>query len=215
MNLITELKVGEKIEVELTNFKNRNKHFIVSQILDIKDKKIYISNPIRKGTPYPLLEGQQIKIIFYREEKGIFSFVAEIKHKKQSRILIYAVEPITEPVKTQRRFFFRLDVILKVVIRNLDEDKKVECIAKDLSGGGMKVISKAGYTEGVLLECDIYLKDGEYVTTVGDVIRSIKNPITNEYELGIKFQDISESVRNNIISFIFEKQRILRKKGLI
>ncbi|KAB3535862.1 hypothetical protein F8154_04925 [Alkaliphilus pronyensis] len=215
MDLFSELIVGEKIEIEPMNKKNNDKSFIVSQLIDIKNNLLHITNPIKRGIPYPLLEGQQIKIIFYREEKGIFRFVAEIRYKVQSRIVIYAVEPISQPERIQRRYFFRLDIILNAFVGRLEEEAKCECIVKDLSGGGMKLVSKAEFKEGEILECHVNLKDGVRVTTVGEVIRSIKDPITNEYELGVRFKDISESVRNKIISFLFERQRLLRKKGLI
>ena len=49
----------------------------------------------------------------------------------------------------------------------------------------------------------------------GKVIRVIKDTATNSYELGIKFDKISRSNEDKIYSFIFERQRLLRKKGLI
>ncbi|KAB3531364.1 flagellar brake protein [Alkaliphilus serpentinus] len=212
---IKELKIGDPLEIELVEVKNRSKHMIVSQLIDIKGDLLVINNPLKRGIPYPLREGQQIKIIFYREEKGIFSFLAEIYKKLQGRLTIYTVKALCEPEKIQRRYFFRLDAILKVTLRDLSEDEVIESFTKDISGGGMKLISKKTFPEGSIMECTLFFRDHDKVTFTGEVIRSIKNPETNEFELGIRYKDIGEGVRNQIISFIFERQRLLRKKGLI
>lgn len=215
LNVFKELKIGDPLEIELVEYKNRSNHIIASQLVDKKNDLLIINNPLKRGVPYPLQEGQKIKIVFYREEKGIYSFLAEIVNKLQGRLTIYTVKPIGEPEKIQRRYYFRLDVILRVILKDLTEDIVTESFTKDISGGGMKLISKKSFEEGKLMECTVYLKDNEKITFTGEVIRSVSNPSTKEYEVGIKYRDIGEGVRNSIISFIFERQRQLRKKGLI
>ncbi|SES67876.1 c-di-GMP-binding flagellar brake protein YcgR, contains PilZNR and PilZ domains [Natronincola peptidivorans] len=216
MNLMTELKIGEKIEIY--PFKSRmniTSRTITSQLTDIKDNKLFISNPIKQGASYPLHTGQKIIILFYRDEKGIFSFTGEVLQRVDMNIPIYIIKPISDPEKNQRRLYFRLKTLMKVMIRSLDSSNAVEGFTKDISGGGLRVATKTSLKPGEKVECTLFLSDSESATLVGEVIRSIKDPITNEFELGIKYMDITDSTRNEIIAFVFKKQRELRQKGLM
>lgn len=216
MNLLTELKIGEKIEIQPLKAKSSIiSRPIVSQLIDIKGDKLLIANPIKKGVPYPLHSGQQVGIMFYRNEKGIFSFTGEVIQRLELKIPVYIIKPITPPEKIQRRLYFRLRVLTKVLIRNLNDDKSIECFTKDISGGGLKAITKKTFEERQMVECTISLNNNNTVTVVGEVVRAEKEPITNEYEIGIRFIDISDNARNQIVAFVFKKQRELRQKGLI
>ena len=219
MNLFSELKIGEKLEIEPIREERRlvtNKNIIVSQLLDMKEDKLYISGPILKGAPYPLYEGNKIKIIFLREDRGIYSFSAEIKKKLQARLPIYVVSPISEAEKTQRRVFFRLEITRRVSMKVLaEEDFIVEGATKDISGGGIKIVARKPILTGNTVDCTLHLSDDCIVTIPGSVVRCATDISTGDYQLGISFIEGNEGARNRIVSFIFEKQRELRKKGLI
>ncbi len=219
MDLFSELKIGEKLEIEplREDRKAAAKNIIVSQLLDMKEDKLYISSPILKGLPYPLYVGNRVKVIFLREDKGIYSFVAEIKKKVQARLTIYVIEPISEAEKTQRRIFYRLDITRKVTFKPLEQDEEIiiEAATKDISGGGIKAISKKAIATGKNVACTLYLSDDCVVTLQGNVVRCVVDTNTGDYQLGISFLEGNDGVRNRIVSFIFEKQRELRKKGLI
>ncbi len=220
MDLFSELKIGEKLEIEPLREDRRqvtSKNIIVSQLLDTKEDKLYISSPILKGAPYPLYVGNRIKVIFLREDKGIYSFVAEIKKKIQARLTIYVIEPISEAEKTQRRIFYRLDITRKATFRLLSEDEDIiiEAATKDISGGGIKAISRKPIATGKNVACTLYLSDECILTLQGNVVRCVIDTNTGDYQLGISFLEGNDGARNRIVSFIFEKQRELRKKGLI
>ena len=219
MKLLSELKIGDKLEIEPLREDRKilaSKNIIVSQLLDMKENNIYISSPILKGLPYPLFVGNKIRVIFLREDKGIFSFTAEINKKLQGHLMVYVITPITEAEKTQRRIFFRLDITRNVIIKPLGEEEIVEGATKDISGGGMKIIAKKTIQVGKTVECALYLSDECLISTTGIVVRCVTDTITGNYQIGISFKEgDDEGIRNKIVSFIFEKQRELRKKGLI
>lgn len=217
MNVLEGLKIGEKLEIEPIRSKKNTvlTSTITSQLIDKKDKKLYISNPIKRGISYPLYRGQQIKIIFYRDEKGIYSFLGEVIQRIDIKFPIYIVKPLSFEEKIQRRFYYRLRILTKVLIKNLNENTWVEGLTKDLSGGGLKIVTNKIFKLGEKVECIISLDENERVDVVGEVVREARDFTTNEYEIGIKFIDISETARNEIIAFIFKKQRELRQKGLI
>lgn len=217
MNLLDDLKIGEKLEIEPIRSKRNigTNHIITSQLVDKKDQNLYISSPIKKGVSYPLFQGQQINIIFYRDEKGIYSFLGEVVQKLNIKFPIYMIKPLSFREKIQRRFYYRLQVLTKVAIRRLKEDSWLEGLTKDLSGGGLKLIVNQAFKIGEKVECIIILDKNEEVNVAGEIVRSVRDIVTNEYEIGIRYVDISEKTRNDIIAFIFKKQRELRQKGLI
>ncbi len=215
MNIAEELKVGDKLEIQLRADTNRESPLIVSQVVDIKGDRIFISNPMKQGMIYNLRNGQRIKVIFYREEKGIFRFSAEVKSKIENNLTIYEITPADQAEKIQRRYFFRFEVVKRVLIKEKDEIEAHQAVTKDISGGGMKVYSKKSYGLGTKVACRVFLHEEEETYVTGEVVRCEFDLELREYILGINFTDIRESTRNRIISFIFEKQRLLRKKGLI
>ncbi|AKL95460.1 type IV pilus assembly PilZ [Clostridium aceticum] len=217
MNLSKTLKIGDKLEIEPIRSRENSaiSKPIVSQLIDMKDDAIYISSPIKQGMKYPLQVGQKIMIFFLQDEKGIYSFKGEITQKIDVQLPIYVIKPISSPEKTQRRYYYRLKILTKVLIKGIGETEAVEAFTKDISGGGIKVVSKKVFHEEQKVECTINLEKNQTVTIVGEIIRTVKNPTTNEYELAIGYIDIADSTRNDIISFIFRKQRELLQKGLI
>lgn len=216
MNVLTELKVGDKIEIELLRvgkyLKNKT---IVSQVMDIKENHLMISSPIKQGMSYLLHEGQKINVIFYREEKGVFSFTAEVIKRLDLRLPMYIIQPQTTANKIQRRSYFRLKVLTKVLLRNLNESNAIECFTKDISGGGLRITSKKKFEENQKVECVIFLGNDNTITVTSEIVRVIKDPTKNEYEISLRYEDITDNARNQIISFVFKKQRELRQKGLI
>ncbi|MBM7613679.1 flagellar brake protein [Alkaliphilus hydrothermalis] len=214
MHILSELKIGERIEIESRQFASADEQ-IVSQVIDIRDDSLLIINPIKQGIPYPLTLGHQIKVIFYRGDKGIFRFNAVVKKRINKSLIIYEIVPTGEADKIQRRFYYRLELVRKVVLKPRDQDEEIDCMMKDISGGGMKVYSKTPLSVGTKVDCTIHLRDNEIIKVSGRVVRSYREPDINEHVIGISFKDISENTRSKIVSFIFERQRLLRKKGLI
>ncbi|GAB6088217.1 flagellar brake protein [Alkaliphilus crotonatoxidans] len=214
MDIAAELKIGDKLEIQITS-EDQEVSPIVSQVVDLKENRIFIVNPMKQGSVYALRKGQRIKVIFYRGEKGIFRFTAEIKGKLEKNLTIYEIVPVEEAEKIQRRYFYRFEVVKRVLIKERSASEEYTAVTKDISGGGMKLYCKKSFKLGTVVSCRVFLDEEEETFVSGEVVRSEFDPEVREYILGINFTDIRESTRNRIVSFIFEKQRLLRKKGLI
>ncbi len=100
----------------------------------------------------------------------------------------------------------------------LVEEPEIQYIAmtgKDLSGGGMKAISRKPLELGIYVK-GIMMLDEQALNFNGKVVRCMSTMDTYEnYEIGIMFEGMDDQVRSQIISYIFKKQRSMRKKGLI
>ncbi|MCC5909817.1 MAG: PilZ domain-containing protein [Clostridiaceae bacterium] len=216
MKILSQLKIGEKLEIEPIAHKEFNRNTsITSQLVDIKDNMFFIANPIKLGKVYPLSVGQQIKIIFHHQDKGVYSFPAEVLQEIADKILIYRVEPIGRVRKIQRRDYYRLQILIKALIKRVEDNEYIEGFTRDISGGGLRVVAKTNFQINDRIECKIHLDKNSVAVVMGKVIRVEKNTSTNEGNLSIEYDNIDETTKKEIIAFIFNKQRELRQKGLI
>ena len=156
--------------------------------------------------------GQNISIFFYRDP-AVYQFYAEVIKQADTGIVAFIVRPTSNLCRIQRRSHYRLSIVIDVIIerKRNDEIHRLECIAKDLSGA----VCSEELEKGEYVKIELYLYKNNRIMVNGKVIRVIKDTATNSYELGIKFDKISRSNEDKIYSFIFERQRLLRKKGLI
>ncbi len=147
--------------------------------------------------------------------------------------------------KSQRRKYFRLPYIGDIRVEDPDQEEiseeaiekyeamkekykdnpdilveepeleYIEMTGKDLSGGGLKALSRKPLEEGINVKGFLTLDEQELEFT-GKVVRCSKTMDTYEnYQIGIMFEGMDDQVRSQIISYIFKKQRSMRKKGLI
>lgn len=102
-----------------------------------------------------------------------------------------------------------------IIIDDEPEIDYLEMTGKDLSGGGFRALSKHKIETGQKIEGTIYL-DQLVLEFKGKVVRCKSTLDTYEnYEIGVMFEGMDDQVRSQIISYIFKKQRSMRKKGLI
>lgn len=218
MNIFSELKIGDKLSIEFyeedTNQGENN--MLNTQLIDINDNCLHISSPIYRGKRYSLYEGQKITIFFYRK-KGVYQFDAKVVKKIESNIITYVLKLIGDVQKIQRRNYYRLPIVTNAILKKHKDDKMLEfeCVTKDLSGGGVKVACKSEVEKSDNIIIDIYLDEDQIITMGGEIIRITKDLDNDLYEIGIEFKETNETDTDRIFSFIFEKQRLMRKKGLI
>lgn len=214
-------EIGTKIEIEFENaLINKDKKF-VSQIMDIANEdSIFIATPIFQNVVAPISVGEIIKINYFRKNSGSYTFRAKVVGRKNVEEISYMkVKKVGEIFRLQRRGFFRLEVLLNGEIAIIEtQDVKEEIISvltKDISGGGVRVISKKEIKVGSIAE--IKIETGKKPIIVqGEVLRCVPYEESDyNFDIGIVFKDIGEKVREQIISFVFEYQRRMRKKGLI
>ena len=141
---------------------------------------------------------------------------------KTDGLNLVKVSRISPVNRLQRRNYYRLKITLPIYVRILtnDPDKEpdswLEAYTLNLSGGGAKISVNRSIDKGTLIECLLRIKDQDLILR-GEVLRCqlAQDDVISRYEIGIFFKDITEYQRDEIIKFIFEQQRKLRKKGLI
>jgi c-di-GMP-binding flagellar brake protein YcgR len=231
------LEIGAKIELKskyigLAEAEKEHKVY-VSQILDIKDSEtIVAAMPIQEGHVIPLEVGTILDAYFYTQ-KGIFQAQINVLSRgKERNIHIMEISLETPLTKFQRRQFYRLDcsIPLEIAILQDEEIKKyfdsgiepeqldeyyVDAVIKDISGGGLRVISEQDYSfqneMNVFLRFPLPFSTGmEWFFVMGKIINIEKKK--TYFDVRIVFEHISNESREKIVKYIFEEQRRLRQK---
>jgi c-di-GMP-binding flagellar brake protein YcgR len=210
------IRLGSKIEVVFIN--NENKGAFISQFEDIKNEKIVISSPTKEGQILAIDIGTKL-LVHFIHNCDLYRFRAKVINKFKKDNLYYLEIKKTDVFESvQRREFYRYKTILDIDFRivNLDIKSKIKGIVKDISGGGVCLVTSKNLKKNELLNCKLYLKDESKIDFEGKVVRIKKIESTyNKKEYGIRFFNISYKDRETIIRYIFIEEIKLRKKGLI
>ncbi|MGI6085996.1 MAG: flagellar brake protein [Acetivibrionales bacterium] len=218
-----KLSLGNKLELELYNSNGeRISPLLASQYeRTLPDGSMEILAPIKGGRIFPVHRGVEMGVI-YEKNGELFSFKAEaVERRIAGNIYLLRIMPKSGAEHIQRRFFFRFDCILDLKYRlyekrdtnNEDRGDYKKAITKDISGGGLCILTKEEPHYGWFI--DGVINVGNEVSFTGRVVRviNVHDKGKFNFESGVEFIEISESEREKVISFIFDSQRKLLKKG--
>jgi len=156
----------------------------------IVDLKSPLTSPV-PGTPVR---------VYFKSHSGIFSFRTRVKKSSKNLLFLAHSENID---RLQRRKFYRKRISQPVYIRLFSSEEPVKkSTLLDLGGGGasLKNVEKA-FKPGDELELTFYTSGRQQVTLTGKVIQLSEGGKT----LHLEFENIPESIRDTIISYIFSQ----------
>ncbi|HHW22803.1 MAG TPA: hypothetical protein GXX26_07985 [Clostridiaceae bacterium] len=218
-----KLTLGDKLEVELYDNNNQRIHpLLVSQFERfLPDGSMEIHAPIQGGRIFPVHRGVEMDIIYERKGELYKIRAVALERNIDGRIYLLRVMPKSGEEHIQRRGFFRFGCILDVKYRMFaNKDTKAEdrgtfikAITKDISGGGLCLLTNEKPVYGWYIEGNLDI--GFNLNFIGRIVRvfDIRDKGKFKYETGVEFVDIREMDREKVISFIFDSQRKLLKKG--
>jgi c-di-GMP-binding flagellar brake protein YcgR len=225
---VNELKTGLKLEVQLYSPRDiRTDTILVSEFEWAEnDKVFFIAVPIYKGRLYPISVGTQMEVVFIMHD-NLYSLLAKVLDRSnKNRISLLKMEALTQMKKIQRREFFRFECALPIGYRQVETQKQgesenndkefIKTYTRDLSGGGACIRLKEKVDYGAIIECELLLNDINRIRFIGRVVRFTtydSDVGMYKYEIGVFFEKISEKDRERVISYIFQEQRRLIKKG--
>ena len=235
------LSVGNKIElskkiVSKDNDEEGKKRVFVSQVLDIVDEDVLrIAMPIEQGKVIPIPVNARLDACFYTSN-GLYQGKIQVTDRyKEGQIFILVVELVSSLSKYQRRQYFRLGCVIDVHYKKLSEDEIDEYgpqsdiiiddyeltdgTALDISGGGLRFVSKERMDCGqyIFVSMEVtYGVESKYYGLVGHVKQSYETRNNDGmYEHRIEFVNMEGTVRESLIKFIFEEERRQRNNGKI
>lgn len=232
------LKIGTKLEfmtVQGDEEQVTKKHTYYSQITDFKKEgMIQVMMPMEEGRMVALSLSERYHVIAYTD-KGIYQGIGEVVDRYKTENFYFLDIVFRGPLeKKQRREFFRCECLIDVKYVTLEQqeaeavekgvitekefpvEKTIEeAVAVDISGGGIRLISKKNQEDGSFIMVKIPLTIGsvnqEYCV-LGTIVscKRIEDNI-NRYENRIQFVDIDRRVQEKVIRFIFDEERKARK----
>ncbi|WP_100331434.1 flagellar brake protein [Bacillus xiapuensis] len=221
------LKVGLDLMLEpMEDTDEMNeKETLRCKIADISDGKIYIDYPVNLKTNRTafLMDDTKLKVEFIDPQaaSAVYMFSTEVigRTKKNIQLLILKDPGIKEYKRIQRRRFVRVATAVDVAL-HFEGRPAFTSATLDISAGGFAIPLPAGQELEAGEEGAIYLsipmQSGQhyYFKTVGKVVRLHTEEKTNRAIASIQFTEISGKDQQLIMRFCFERQIILKRKGL-
>jgi c-di-GMP-binding flagellar brake protein YcgR len=232
------ISLGDKIELQAVDRKltpgDEQPRICVSKVYEIlSEDTLEITMPMEKTKLILLPVDGEYDLVFYGESGLYQCFARIIDRYKTNNVYLLRVELTSNLRKYQRREYYRFSCALEMCSRNLEEEEMQAVEQKDpymlqpglplrrsvivdISGGGLRFISVQKYEPGSLIYCSYHLvKDGEskQYEVIGKVlaVSELENR-PGTYEHRVQYYNMDESVREEIIKFIFEEERRNRKK---
>lgn len=237
VNIFDILSPGDRVDLQSVsrslNEDNDDKKFYISKVYDIdEDGDIDIVMPMEKLKVILLSIDEEFDLYFYAK-KGIYKCRATvIERYKDEQNFIATFEPDTELEKQQRREYYRYDCVIGMNTRLLSDgeaeqfnemkdtmllrEPQDKSVIVDISGGGLRFVSAEHYETGKLVLCKYMLSvrgESKIYSSVVRLIASypvVNNPKNTEYRG--QFVYIDDKEREEIIKYIFEEERRMRKR---
>ena len=234
------VSVGDRIELKKYkgNMSSKNNEIdeertYISQVYDvISETRLSIAMPIVESRVIPLETNTKYEVYFITQY-GLYQCEATIINRyKEEGLFVMIIELLSDLSKRQRRQYYRLDCNLTFRYRVLlDEEAEfysqnpdmieeegffINATALDISGGGMRFVSSERLMENdkILMVLELEFIDKKFEVNLLGTIRLadvVKNKI-GVYESRVEFEDLKMNIRETLIKYIFEQERIKRKR---
>lgn len=191
-----------------------------ARIADMEDDTFLIEIPMQEsnGRLKKLFIGDELSVYFLTEGGIKNYFNTHVLGFKEEVIrMVRLRKPAVESIfKIQRRSFFRVNAELELAVKDALGSRFL-VRTEDIGGGGTSFLSDAKVSLSVAdkLYCWLLVsyRNGstEHVSFEGEVVR-IKKLETGRNQVMLKFSAISDSERQKIIRFCFERQFDFRNR---
>lgn len=217
-------KVNQRLEVW---FSDKPDERYGTRIEEINSDSFVIAMPMSKGYPVMIPRDSNFsgKLII---EGLVYQFTCTLLSKRIHPLPIWVISLPFDIQKIQLRSFVRvaasLAIQLKVISSEannpasaivVSEQPVYSLFTRDISGGGVQVVSKQLLKAKAKVEIVLDMPANETIMAIGEIVRTHQpQPDIPVYWVSIKFTDIQEKDRSKIIRYIFKKQLEQRQKGV-
>lgn len=191
-----------------------------SKVSDLLEDKIKIMAIYKREELIPLRKGLEVQLL-YEGDSAFYSLTTEILGREKEPIPTLILKKTDDIDRIQRRRYFRLQVNKKIkykVLKEIEDEYKEakfrQTIALDLSGGGLLMVLKEDLNLKDILLFNLNI-EGLNGLVRGRIVRIKHNKDGYSKTAGIEFIEMKRKKRDKIISFLFNYQRKLRRRGMI
>ncbi|WP_077213820.1 flagellar brake protein [Bacillus dakarensis] len=194
------------------------------KLAERKGQHLYIDYPINLQTNKTafLIDGTQLKCSFVDKTGSVYLFETEVLGRvKQNIPMLILSDPGSERyIKIQRRQYVRVETSVDIAVHPTSfEFKPFVTVTDDISAGGAAIITsnKINLNSGMKINCWLVLpmQNGEYHYQQfhSKIVRVI--PLDERRnKVSIQFLEVSPNDRQMLLRFTFDRQLMIRKKGL-
>lgn len=230
------IKPGDKIDINYLH-QNNGKTYKSSVFDILSENEIEIGMPTDEGRMILFQMGVACQFYFYTQ-KGMYTCEAVITGRyKKDNFFLLSVKIISRLKKYQRRDYYRVDTIIDFAYYKITDevaamqttedlfeeianpnyiDKKMPARTKDISGGGIKFTADEKLDVGTKLLAVIRLtneKLDQMFYLVMEVIDcSTIEQTKDKWVIRAKWIFKNVKDRDSIVRYVFEEDRMLRKK---
>lgn len=211
------IKEGDKVTVTKkvdTEQQQKNYNSMVYEVID--EKNMQIQAPLESGKIIPL-EKDCVYYLSVMSSKGMYRGEASVVSRSKDGHLHFILIELLEPMKKfQRRQYYRIDCMYEFRYKADEASEWIDATMLDMSGGGIRFTSKERHEKNDKVFCHLNLVSSENVFDKyieADVLDSVLLPdVKSTYVTRVLFNELSMLDREELIKFIFEEERRIRRK---
>ncbi|MCL2605027.1 MAG: flagellar brake protein [Defluviitaleaceae bacterium] len=214
--LIKDIKTGDQVQIVYKGSATQGPYLTRVEVVE-SDKTILIHAPLDKGKRIRLVERNVYGLRFISGEAQVNFDAKFMEHERVEGFEMLRFFLVSDGEKVQRRNAFRficsIPVTFNVVADSGEQSTRTEGVVRDLSSGGIKMITTISIPQGSLLRIDLFLDD-DYVMAFGHVLMTKHTPenVKYPYQYGIRFEVLPESDEERIVRYVYNEQRKLLKR---
>ncbi len=239
-SLSEPLRLWERIEIIVGD--DDQKGLYLARIEDFIDDGIVISNPEFRYGDTLLRDSSEVVVLVVKED-AVYQFYSLLSKREQDGSQIFILTMPRDIQRIQRRQFVRIDMVDTVHVANLGAEKILppgtwhKTVAMNVSGGGMliKSLDDLAPPDILLVKPDIFTtlnidqpvaaicrrsfyRDGDHYSGIefirGDNLEHhfYKEEMDSLPETALRFDHLAQ---NHLVTYVFQRQIEMRKKGLI
>lgn len=206
------LKVGQRLEI--IKPENEISHF--TRIEEVGTSEFAICQLYGGAEAEVLKPGEEVDCCFSDSEvQAQYGFRVRVLRREIRKIPLYFLSMPTNFTRIQRRGFVRLPVLIPQLYRLPQEESWHKGYLLDLSGGGARISHRdpLALNSKILLQFSLR-KDESPLILTGRVVRSERAEAAGPptYHTGVEFCDMSVSIQDRIVGYVFERM-LSRRQG--
>lgn len=207
------IQLGEMMDIEVAGVTTKTK------VQDLLDDDIFIvSQPTFKLIPILINPKDDVRFTFFRSN-GVYSFQAEfIERVKRENLSLCLFKAISKVEKKQRRYGYRLPIILHLMVKLLDEtqegenNREIKAKTINISEKGILFSCFKPFERGSKLLINLQLEKFDQLFLQAEVLRCERPEQKNDpFLIAVQFCNSSKSDQLHIGRYILKRQIFERK----
>ncbi len=196
----------------------------------LEDSTIRVAHPMFGSALIPLMPGDEVVVEYLHDGERV-GFPAQVLQRveEETPTLVLTKPEPGEIRRQQLRSYFRIDVSLPIEYSpsgrkragedGVEQPELLPGRTVNISGGGAQIVTGERYPLGTRLDMVIHLPD-KMIPAEVEVVRHVPVAVVPgsgdpvEPRMGVRFTQIEERDREQIVRFIFAEHRRRRRMGL-